>query len=118
MQPVIDQVPPTKQFYSDGLNVYPTLMYTLKDIDAKHEVAPGKSQTFAVEAVNADIRHYRHYLARLSRRNRCFSRCIEALRKAIWLFVYCYNRRRLFKYKHPNLKNAVPPLQTFLTAAC
>jgi insertion element IS1 protein InsB len=110
MQAVVDQVPPTKQWYSDGLPVYPNLMYTLKNSEAVHSVAPGKSQTYTVEAVNADLRHY---LARLARRNRCFSRCIEALRRAVWLFVYCYNRKRLFKHRYPKRN---PPLPDFLTA--
>jgi IS1 family transposase len=104
MQPVLDQVPPARQFFSDGLNVYPTLMYTLKNDKAVHTVAPGKSQTYTVEAVNADLRHY---LARLNRKSRCFSRCLEALRKAVQLFVYCYNRRRLLKQRYPKLKTAL-----------
>jgi hypothetical protein len=57
-----------------------------------------KSQTYSVEAVNADLRHY---LARLGRRSRCFSRCIEALRRAVDLFVRFYNARQLRKRKHP-----------------
>jgi hypothetical protein len=37
MQPVIDQVPRScKQFYSDGLNTYATLLY----YDGKHEALP------------------------------------------------------------------------------
>ena len=47
-------------------------------------VAHGQSQTYAVEAVNAELRHY---LARLNRRSRCFSNCIEALRAGVKLFV-------------------------------
>ena len=95
LQPVIDQVPRTcRQFYSDGLSTYPTLLY----YNGTHEANDNKSQTYSVEAVNADMRHY---LACLNRRSRCFCRKIESLRQAFWLFVYCYNRRRLFKRKHP-----------------
>ncbi|HYG09368.1 MAG TPA: hypothetical protein VD835_05300 [Pyrinomonadaceae bacterium] len=61
-----------------------------------------KSQTYSVEAVNADLRHY---LARLGRRSRCFSRCfsrcIHALTRAVDLFVCCYNARQLKKRKYP-----------------
>jgi hypothetical protein len=57
-----------------------------------------ESQTYSVEAVNADLRHY---LARLGRRSRCFSRCIRALTKAVDLFVRCYNARQLRKRKYP-----------------
>ncbi len=81
LQPVVDQVPRTcQQFYSDGLNTYPTLLY----YNGKHEAHEDKRQTYSVEAVNADIRHY---LARLARRSRCFCRKVESLRQAFWLFV-------------------------------
>ncbi|MBP9502950.1 MAG: IS1 family transposase [Candidatus Promineofilum sp.] len=36
-----------------------------------------KSETYSVEAGNAELRHY---LARLGRKSRCFSRSIKALR--------------------------------------
>lgn len=111
LQAVIDQVPTTKQFYSDGLKVYRTLIYNIRRLDARHEVAPGKSQTYTVEAVNADLRHY---MARLNRRSRCFSRCIAALRRAVWLFVYCYNQKRLWQMRYPHLKKARRPLTDFL----
>jgi len=41
-------------------------------------------------------------LARLARRSRCFSRCIQALRNAVKLFVYAFNRRQLIKQAFPN----------------
>lgn len=63
-----------------------------------HTSMYNKSETYAVEAVNADLRHY---LARLGRRSRCFSRCIHALRRAVDLFVRCYNARQLRKRKYP-----------------
>ena len=53
-------------------------------------MAPGKSETYSVEGGNADLRHY---LARLGRQSRCFSRCFEALRRAVFVFVHCYNER-------------------------
>src|SRR5437870_11444749 len=57
-----------------------------------------KSETYSVEADNAELRHY---LARLARRSRCFSRCIEALAGAIKLFVFAWNRRQLFRRAQP-----------------
>ena len=65
-----------------------------------HAVAPGKSQTFSVEGDNAELRHY---LARLGRRSRCFSRCLWALARAVALFVYAWNRRQTFKREFPKL---------------
>lgn len=55
-----------------------------------HTLMDDKSQTSSVEGTNADLRHY---LARLARRSRCFSRCLEALRRAVDLFVRFYNAR-------------------------
>ena len=107
---MVDQVPRTcQQFYSDGLSTYPTLLY----YNAKHEAHEDKSQTYSVEAVNADIRHY---LARLARRSRSFCRKVESLRQAFWLFVYCYNRRRLLLHQNTKLKAANTSLAQFLPA--
>lgn len=55
-------------------------------------------QTYSVEGANADPRHY---LARLGRRSRCFSRCIRPLTRAVDLFVCCYNARQLRKRRYP-----------------
>ena len=80
---------------------------------------PNKSQTYSVEGSNAEIRHY---LGRLHRRrwprhrSRCFCRSVEALRRAFWLFVYCYNRRCLLWHERPKLKQANIALAQFLTA--
>ena len=57
-----------------------------------------KSQTYSVEAENAELRHY---LARLARKSRCFSRCIHALARAVKPFVFAWNRRQLFKRALP-----------------
>ena len=55
-------------------------------------------ETYSVEAVNADLRHY---LKRLARRSRCFSRRMQSLAKNIQLFVYCYNHRQLANRRFP-----------------
>src|SRR5262245_6434958 len=60
---------------------------------------PGKSETYRVEGDKAEMRHY---LARLARRSRCFSRCIDALRRAIKLFVYAWNARQLYRQRFPD----------------
>ena len=59
---------------------------------------PAKSETYRVEGMNAELRHY---LARLARRSRCFSRCLQALRRAIKLFVFAWNRRPLHCQRYP-----------------
>jgi insertion element IS1 protein InsB len=94
LQAVIDQVPDAFQYCTDDFVTYHTLNYHR----GFHLVAPGKSETYAVEAVNAELRHY---LARLTRRSRCFSKCIEALRTTLQLFVTCWNRRQLHRRRYP-----------------
>lgn len=59
---------------------------------------PDKSETYRVEGDNAELRHY---LARLARRSRCFSRCFHALRRAIQLFVFAWNSRQLHRLRYP-----------------
>jgi len=95
MQRVVDAAPPAHRYFSDGFPTYAQLLYP-----GTHVVAPGKSQTFSVEADNAELRHY---LARLGRRNRCFSRCIWALTRAVALFVYAWNKRQRFKRTFPKM---------------
>ena len=94
MQPIINNAPTAFQYCSDGFSAYDTLNYHT----GFHLVAEGKTQTYSVEGGNADLRHY---LARLARKTRCFSRSIEALRRAIAIFVDCWNRRQLFRRRYP-----------------
>ena len=94
LQDLIERSPQASQYYSDAFPTYGRLVY----YPGKHAVAPGKSQTYAVEADNAELRHY---LARLARRSRCFSRSIDALRRAVKLFVYAWNRRQLHRRTYP-----------------
>jgi len=54
MQEVIEGADPATQYYSDGFATYETLVY----YPGRHAVAPGKSQTYSVEAANAELRHY------------------------------------------------------------
>jgi len=103
LQAVVDRAPHAPRYYSDAALVYRELSCW-----GEHTAMYDKSQTYAVEAVNADLRHY---LARLGRRSRCFSRCIDALRRAVDLFVRCYNARQLRKRKHPKYPAA---LATFI----
>ena len=92
---MVDEAPKAKRYYSDAFDAYDRLWYHF----GKYEVSEGKSETYSVEAGNAELRHY---LARLARRSRCFSRCPKALSCALKLFVYCFNRRQLFIRQFPN----------------
>jgi hypothetical protein len=63
-------------------------------------VAPGKSPTYAVEA-NANNAELRHYLARLTRRTRCYSKRLDWLKRMVKLFVHYWNQRQLWRRAHP-----------------
>jgi len=95
LQQVVDQAPKAQWYYSDAFDAYQWLWYHL----GRYEVSPGKAETYSVEADNAELRHY---LARLARKSRCFSRCPLALEGALRLFVYCFNSRQLHKQRFPN----------------
>ena len=95
IQDMVDEAHKAKRYYSDAFDVYDRLWYHY----GSYEVSEGKADTYSVEGDNAELRHY---LARLARRSRCFSRCPHALLCAINLFVLCFNRRQLFKQRFPN----------------
>jgi IS1 family transposase len=95
MQACLDQGPSAKQYYSDMFHYYSLLDYR----PGQHRSLNNKSQTYSVEAVNANMRHY---LRRLARRSRCFSRSYKALRNTLSIFVYCHNQRQCAKIKFPD----------------
>jgi len=90
LQELADDAPQAHWYYSDALPAYQDLAFDW----GIHFPMTDKSQTYSVEADNAELRHY---LARLARKSRCFSRSIHALRAAVLLFVFCWNSRQLYK---------------------
>ena len=94
-QDVVDQGPPAQHYFSDGLAAYADVYYR----DATYAAVLDKSQTFSVEGDNAELRHY---LARLHRSTRCFSKCLKALQRAVDLFVHFWNVRQLRQHAQPN----------------
>lgn len=95
IQELVDEAPKAQRYYSDAFDAYDRLWYH----GGVYVVSEGKTDTFSVEGDNAELRHY---LARLARRSRCFSRCPEALKAALKLFMSCFNRRQLHKLAFPN----------------
>ncbi len=106
MQSVIDAAPPAPSYFSDAFNTCRGLCWW-----GEHRAMYNKSETYSVEGDNAELRHY---LARLARKSRCFSKCLNALRRAVELFVWCWNWRQLHKQqrrRYPvNLIDAVSSL--------
>jgi insertion element IS1 protein InsB len=94
LQQIVDEAPQAAFYFSDLYAPYRSLLYA----PGLHTSMPDKSETYRVEGDNAELRHY---LARLARRSRCFSRCIHALRRAIKLFVFAWNRRQLYRQRFP-----------------
>ena len=95
IQLMVDDAPKAKWYFSDGFDAYSRLWYHY----GRYEVSEGKNDTYSVEGDNAELRHY---LARLARKSRCFSRCLEALQSALKLFVFSFNRRQLHKQLFPH----------------
>ena len=104
MQNYADGLPAAERFCSDELTVYGDLLWppTPQGQKSRHVISYGKDETYTIEGANADLRTY---LGRLKRRSRCFSRCIEALRRAVRLFVWHYNRRQRVVNTNPKLKD-------------
>ena len=82
IQGMVDTAPPTKIYYTDNYSAYEDVAYLGEHIR-------GKSNTFTVESVNADLRHY---IPILARRSRCFPRSLETLQAVLDVFVATYNR--------------------------
>ena len=103
---LVDAAPPANQYHSDAFPAWGASWYP-----GQYEAHGDKSQTFSVEGNNAELRHY---LARLARKNRCFSRCPVALARAVDLFARTWNARQDFKRKYPKLPahliHFIPPL--------
>ena len=91
MQALADQAPQGLIYFSDDFSTYSALIYK----PGVHLSLNNKSQTYSVEGDNAELRHS---LARLGRK----SRCLSALRRAITLFVFAWNRRQLYRERYPN----------------
>lgn len=93
IQRMVDAAPPAEIYCSDGYWGYLDIVYPGKYIRNIRD----KSDTFTVESVNADLRHY---IPLLARRSRCFSRKLDTLRAVLEVFVDAYNQFGLAKYRY------------------
>ncbi len=98
-QQMVERVP-AEQYYSDQFPLYDSLTYRR----GYHLSLSDKSETYSVEGGNADLRHY---LTRLARRSRCFSRCLVWFNRHLKAFAHAWNRRQLHNRAHPYDKKAV-----------
>jgi len=85
IQAIVDNAPEAKDYCTDGWNGYVDVVYPGRHI----RNVSNKNDTFTVEGINADLRHY---IPLLARRSRCFPRKLETLRAVLDVFVEAYNR--------------------------
>ena len=92
IQALVDAAPPAKNYATDGFFGYVDVVYPGKHI----RNISNKNDTFTVESVNADLRHY---IPILRRRSRCFPRKLETLKAVLEVFAGAYNAFGLAKMK-------------------
>ena len=69
IQKLVDSSPKADNYYSDAYSAYSEICY-----HRTHTALKNKSQTYTVEGVNSDLRHY---IPPLRRKSKCFFRSIE-----------------------------------------
>lgn len=98
IQNIVDNAPPSETYCTDGWWGYVDVVYPGKYIRNVRD----KSNTFTVEGINADLRHY---IPILRRRSRCFPRSIETLKAVLEVFVMAYNAFGIAKAKYRQNKD-------------
>ena len=93
LQSIVDSAPEANSYATDGFFGYVDLVYPGNHI----RNVSNKNDTFTVEGINADLRHY---IPVLARRSRCFCRTLETLKAVIAVFVDAYNKFGEAKMKY------------------
>ena len=103
IQEIVDRSPYAEKYCTDGYFGYLDTIFPGEHIRNIHN----KKDTYTVEGINADLRHY---IPILRRRNRCFARSIETLTAVVEFFVEAYNRFGMakFKYRQSNPNRTIP----------
>ena len=84
IQAIVDAAPCAEKYATDGYLGYIDVVYPGKHVRNVHN----KKDTFTVEGINADLRHY---IPILARKSRCFARKLETMRAVLDVFVEAYN---------------------------
>jgi IS1 family transposase len=93
IQGIVDIGPEAENYATDGYLGYIDVVYPGKHVRNVRD----KSDTFTVEGINADLRHY---IPVLARKSRCFCRTLETLRAVLAVFINAYNKFGEAKLKH------------------
>ena len=96
IQTIVDNAPAAQNYCTDGYAGYIDIVYPGRHI----RNIRNKNDTFTVEGINADLRHY---IPVLARRSRCFCRKIETLDAVMAVFIDAYN-----KFGEAKLKYRIP----------
>ena len=97
IQAIVDSTFDAKKYCTDGYLGYVDVVYPGKHIQNIRD----KSDTYTVEGINADLRHY---IPVLARRSRCFARKLETLYAVLDVFVEAYNRFGIAKHKYRQVR--------------
>jgi IS1 family transposase len=92
IQKIVDSAPAAEKYCTDGWSGYIDVIYPGMHVRNTRD----KSDTFTVEGVNADLRHY---IPILARRSRCFARKLETLYAVVEVFANAYNQFGVAKHK-------------------
>lgn len=107
IQEMVDAASEAESYCTDGYFGYLDVVFPGKHIFNVHN----KKDTFTVEGVNADLRHY---IPTLARRSRCFPRKLENLQAVLAVFVRAYNRFGIEKERFRSRYHmASPPFSLF-----
>jgi len=98
IQHLVDNSPKARYYYSDAYSAYEEICY-----HGTHTSLKNKSQTYTVEGVNSDLRHY---IPPLRRKSKCFFRSIHTAKAVFKIFVHAFNNFALHKFLYPHLKSA------------
>ena len=98
IQAIVDNAPEAENYCTDGWTGYIDVVYPGRYI----RNVCNKNDTFTVEGVNADLRHY---IPILARRSRCFPRKLETLKAVVEVFVEAYNQFGMAKMKFRQNRN-------------
>ena len=98
IQAIVDNAPQAENYCTDGWTGYVDVAYPGRYI----RNVSNKNDTFTVEGVNADLRHY---IPILARRSRCFPRKLETLKAVVEVFVEAYNDFGLAKMNFRQNRN-------------
>ena len=98
IQKIVDASPTAKRYCTDGWSGYVDVVYPGEYV---RNIA-NKNETYTVEGVNADLRHY---IPILARRSRCFPRSLETLQAVVEVFAEAYNRFGIAKMNFRRNRN-------------